>query len=212
MKSYRIHLIRCGYTENTLKGIYEGQYTDVPLCDESIRQIRDMVENSIYPYVQTVFIPNLERCFDTYMLIYPDSQYAKMEGLTECDFGEYDGKSPDELADDPVFVEWLKGNPDFAAPDGESNREFAARVCTTFGSIVEALMTSGTEEVAIIATGGVIMTICAFFALPEMSITEWLTPPGTGYTLRTENMWWHSGRKCELMQEIPIVQDGDIYE
>ena len=208
MRSYRIHLIRCGYTENTIKGIYEGKNTDIPICEESSKQIAQMDKDYTYPYSRTVFIPNHERCFDTYMLLYPDASYAKMDGLSECDFGEFDGKTADELSILPEYKEWLKGEPSYCPPGGECSGEFSKRVCETFIGIFNAMVNSETEDVVIIAPGGVIMTICTFFAIPERNMTDWLTSPGCGYTLRTDSLLWNNLNKFELMREIPFDKDS----
>lgn len=212
MQSYRIHLVRCGYTENTKKGIYEGKTPDDPICDESLLQIRKMAEDYDYPSVNTVFIPNHERCFDTYMLLWPEAKYVKMDAFSEMSFGEFEGKTAEELADDKVYKDWLKGNAEFAPPGGENGREFSERICSAFVKIVDAMMSSGTTDIALIAPGGVIMTICRFFAYPELEMTEWLTPPGCGYTLRTDQTLWGNTGKCEAYAEIPYPPEDEQYD
>ena len=212
MKSFKIHLIRCGYTENTLKGVYEGQTPDEPLCEQSIKQINQMQEEYNYPDVNIVFLPNHERCFDTYMLLWPDAKYAKMNDFSEMSFGEFEGKTADELAEDENYQKWLKANAEFAPPGGENGMEFSERVCSAFIKIVDAMISTNSGDVAIIAPGGVIMTICKFFATPEMEMTDWLTPPGCGYTLRTDGMLWRNTGKCEALYELPYSTQEIDYE
>ena len=44
MKTYKIHLIRHGLTEDNLKGLYAG-HTDTSLCDEGKAQILQLLDN-----------------------------------------------------------------------------------------------------------------------------------------------------------------------
>ena len=48
MKSYYIYLIRNGMTAENNDGKYIG-HTDVPLCEEGKRQLKDMAESYEYP-------------------------------------------------------------------------------------------------------------------------------------------------------------------
>ena len=41
-----------------------------------------------------------------------------MENLIEMDFGDFEGKSADELVKKPEFLEWLKGGADSRPPKG----------------------------------------------------------------------------------------------
>ena len=126
------------------------------------------------------------------------------DGLIEYDFGEFEGMTADELKGDPAFTEWLAGGAEAAAPFGESNGDFAKRVCRCFSDIVEGVMKSGVDSVAVITHGGVIMTIMQYFALPEAPMHDWLTPNGCGYTLNVMPSIWSNIKKAEAMAEIPL--------
>ena len=213
MKTYKIHLLRHGLTDNT-EGKYIG-HTDVSLSEEGIEQIEQMKRDYIYPYAEVVFSSPLSRCKDTAKLIYPDAKMLVIDDLIEYNFGEFEGRNADELHEkEPLFDRWLRGEEDIAPPFGESNSDFAKRVCTAFASIAEGIMKAGYEETAIVTHGGVIMTIMAAFALPEASMHEWMTPSGCGYTLRLDPFIWMNGQKMEAFQEIPVepINDENYYD
>jgi len=203
MKTYQIHLIRHGMTAENLEGRYIG-HTDVPLCEDGIKQIEQMKNEMEYPFADVVFTSPLSRCVDTARLIYPEKNPEPINELIEYDFGEFEGKTAEELKDDEDFGEWLSGsNPRKAAPFGESNAAFSYRVCACFEKIVDGIISSGVKSTAVITHGGVIMALMAAYAIPEAPMHEWLTPNGTGYTLRIDPSIWMRGRKLEAFAECP---------
>lgn len=209
MKTYKLHLIRHGLTQGNLDGLYIG-HSDVPLCVQGIEQLKQMKEDYTYPYSKFIFSSPLKRCLDTAKILYPDINPIVIEDLIEYDFGEFDGRSAAELhKKQPLFDRWLKGEKDVKPPFGESNEEFAKRVCDCFVKIVDGIIKSGTDDACIITHGGVIMTLLANCALPEAAAHEWMTPSGCGYTLRITPELWLSGRKLEAIEEIPYIPKND---
>ncbi len=216
MKTYKIHLIRHGLTEDNLKGIYAG-HTDSSLCSQGIEQIEQLKKEYIYPQVDFVFSSPLKRCKETAKLIYPDAEPIVIDALTEYNFGEFEGQTAEVLHEkQPLFDKWIRGEKGIAPPFGESNEDFTARVCTAFSQIVDGIIKAGTDNVAIITHGGVISTLLANFAIPEASATEWLTPSGCGFTLLASHFLWMSGRKLEAVREIPELPEeekqGNYYD
>lgn len=206
MKTHRIHLIRHGMTNENLEGKYIG-HTDVPLSEAGREQLKNMKQEYIYPTADVVFSSPLSRCTETAEILYPDVYTATIDELIEYNFGEFEGRTADELHEkEELFDSWLRGDADVEPPFGESNADFAKRVCTAFAAIVEGIMKAGTDDTVIITHGGVIMTIMAAFALPEASMHEWLTPNGCGYTLRLTPTIWMAGQKLEAIEEIPVPE------
>ena len=96
MKTYTIHLIRHALTKGNLEGRYIGQ-TDEELCKEGIAQLEKMKSDYDYPYPEVVFTSTLKRCIETARILYPDKTPIEMRGFEECDFGEFEGHTADEL-------------------------------------------------------------------------------------------------------------------
>lgn len=214
MKSYLIYLIRNGMTAEGNAGKYIG-HTDVPLSEDGERQLLQMKEDYTYPDVDVVFTSPLKRCVRTAQLLYPDTDAIPMRDLIECNFGEFEGKSAEELENHPVFPQWLAGEDGVDPPFGESSRDFQVRVCNAFSRIVEGLIKTGTTRTAIVTHGGVIMTLLAAFGLPEAPMHEWMMPEGCGYTVRITPFLWSRGQKMEVFEEVPIVpgsfEEPDIF-
>ena len=202
MKTYTVYLIRHALTQGNLEGRYIGQ-TDEELCREGLEQLEAMKNDYGYPYPDVVFTSGLKRCKQTAAILYPDKTPIEMRGFEECDFGEFEGHTADELEPYEEFSQWLSGGEDARPLNGESNKEFAERVCDCFNKTVEGLIKTGTQKAAIITHGGVIMTILSAFGLPELPMTEWLCPSACGYTIRITPSLWSKIRKVEVINEIP---------
>lgn len=211
MKSYKIHFIRNALTLENLEGKYLG-HTDVPLCEQGIDQLEELIEQYTYPSAQVVFSSPLRRCTDTAKMLYPDKEPIPMSELIEYNFGEFEGRTADELKEHPVFPRWLAGEQGVEPPFGEDQEAFGRRICAGFEKIVDGMLKSGVESAAIITHGGVISTLMSRYALPEAAAHEWLTPSGCGYTLSITPSVWMAGRKLEAQKEIPEPERDFDYE
>lgn len=211
MKSYYIQLIRNGLTAGNVDGRYIG-HIDEPLSDEGVEQIKQMKKDYLYPHVDAVFSSPLKRCTETAKLIYPSSNPIVIDGLIEYNFGEFEGKTAEELQEHPVFPDWLAGKEDIKPPFGESNSEFANRIAKSFIKIVDGLIETGVTHSAIISHGGVIMALLTMFGLPEAPMHEWMTPGGCGYTIRITPSVWSMGKKVEVIAQIPEIPGENDYD
>lgn len=206
MKSYIIHFIRHGAIDETLSGKYIGT-TDVPLSDKGKMDLKKLDYEYRYPGTQVVFTSPLKRCTETCRILYPEQNPLSIANLSECNFGEWGGKTAEELKNDPDFEKWLAGDNSVKPPRGESNADFTRRICRMFESIVEGLMKTGTTESVIVTHGGVIMTLLAVYGLPQAKPFEWTMDNGFGYSLRVTPMLWQRDKVCEVFQTIPMESE-----
>lgn len=208
MKTYQIHFIRHGITDGNINGQYIGS-TNLPLNNIGIEQIKYLDENYIYPGAAAYFTSPLDRCRQTLELIYPNANPIVIDAFRECDFGEFEGLTAEQLKDNNDFADWLASDGQTAPPSGESGAVFGRRVCQAFERIVEALMKTGTISAVVVAHGGTIMTILAQYGLPEVGMAEWTMNPGCGYSARIHPQLWTSGRKMEVYQQLPLPKEYD---
>ncbi|MEE0869193.1 MAG: histidine phosphatase family protein [Ruminococcus sp.] len=206
MKSYIIHFIRHGAIDETLSGKYIGT-TDVPLSDKGKMDLKKLDYEYRYPGTQVVFTSPLKRCTETCRILYPEQNPLSIANLSECNFGEWEGKTAEELKSDPDFEKWLAGDNSVKPPRGESNADFTRRICRMFESVVEGLMKTGTTESVIVTHGGVIMTLLAVYGLPQAKPFEWTMDNGFGYSLRVTPMLWQRDKVCEVFQTIPMESE-----
>ncbi len=189
MINYKIHFIRHGKTEGNLNMRYVGR-TDLPVCEEGMKELKALTRDCIYPNIQKMYVSPLLRCKQTAETIYPDTYAEIVDDLMECDFGSFEGKSYNELKDDPDFVAWLKGEKSTADVGGEYMPDFANRCKRAFEYIFHDMMDKGLTSCAVVTHGGVIMSLFAMLGYPKKKMGEWMVQNGRGYTvLATPAMW-----------------------
>lgn len=206
MKSYTVHLIRHGLTDENLQGRYIG-HTDVLLSEDGKKQLAQLKEETVFPPVQALFTSPLKRCKETASILYPENKPIEIEGFIEYNFGFFENKTAEQLEDHPVFPRWLAGERGVEPPFGESNEAFGKRVCETFEKVAEGLMKTGTTEAAIVTHGGVIMAILSTYGIPEFPMHEWLTPNGCGFTVKINPSLWMRAKKFEVFSEFPYEKE-----
>lgn len=211
MKTYSIHFIRHGLTQGASEGRYIG-HTDEPLSEEGKAQLLEMKEQFIYPDAEVVISSPLLRAKETAGIIYPGKAPLELPGFIECDFGEFENLTAEELAPYPEFAQWLSGGTDASPLNGESNRAFQYRVCSAFEKTAEGLFRTGCTSAAIITHGGVIGTLLAAYGIPEQPMHTWLAPCGCGFTVRLTPSVWSRVMKFEIIYELPYPKDNGVFQ
>ena len=194
MKTYKIHLLRHGLTEANDNGTYIGR-TDLPLSPRGLSLLLDMKKQFTYPGAVRFFTSPLLRCRQTLEVLYPGCEPEVVEGLAECDFGEWEGRSVAQLKYDEQFQNWVSG--------GEDTAQFQQRVMSAFEQTVEQILRSGATDSVICTHGGVIMLLMTAYGLPQLPMKEWVTSDGAGFTLRITPSVWMREPKAEALCAIP---------
>lgn len=209
MKSYNIYLIRHGVTEANLKGQYAGVW-DIPVCKEGEIKLHELKNNFKYPEIKECYSSPLCRCVKTAKIIYPDVTTIIREDLKEWNFGEWEGKTTNELLKDGRYVNWVENKRTDSTPGGESGIEFTKRVCSAFEEIVESLVKRGVTSAGIVTHGGVIMSLLATYGLPRKEFFEWITDNGCGFALRVTPSLWMRSKVAEVYNRVPVGNPGEI--
>lgn len=197
MKTYKIHLIRHGITDGNLKGLYIGNRSDLPLCPEGVAQLRELRENIGYPDVQKLYTSPLLRARQSAAVLYPGLEPCAVDELTEYDFGEFDGKSADELQANPDYLAWTSGKTE-APPGGESTVNFIKRIALGINHVVRDMMKEGAASSAVIMHGGAIMMLLGNCGVPRRQSVEWTSEPGRGYSVMITPSIYHSSGVIEV--------------
>lgn len=206
MKTYTIHLIRHMPSEGNLQGRYIGR-TESPLAMESIRNLIELKKEINYPKAEAFFASPSTRCFDSLKVIYPDADPQVIMQMAECDFGDWENKTAEELKDDETFKLWIENGSKAAPPNGESGIVFMQRVCAGFEMLVKNLMHEGKTSAVLVTHGGVIMSILSAYGIPEANFYDWLCEPGHGYSVRITPMLWMREMRMEVYDTIPSLSE-----
>lgn len=200
MKTFKIHLIRHGLTEGNLKQQYIGS-TDLPLAAAGVNELRRLKEETDYPKVDLVYSSPMLRSKQSAAILYPDKDIQLVDNLREIDFGDFEGKTANELEVLPSYADWAAGRIN-AAPNGEDNTEFAKRLCVGLNEIVRDMMQKGAEHAAVIMHGGAIMMLLASCAVPRKSMVEWTCPSGSGFSILVTPSLYHSSGVVEVIDYV----------
>ncbi len=202
MKTYTIYLFRHGLTKGNLNAQYIG-HTDLPLTTDSISMLKSIKAHRHYPKADAVFSSPLKRCCDSAKIMFPENNILVIDDFIEYNFGEFEGMSAEDLKDNEDFKNWMQGGVYASAPFGESNADFAKRVCCAFEKVVDGCVKTGTDNIVIVGHAGVLMTILSCYGLPEAPMAHWQMDAGYGYKLRLTPSLWMQAKKFEVVDTSP---------
>lgn len=175
-------LLRHGTTEGNAKRQYVGSGLDQPLSPEG----RALAERAraVYPPVERVFASPMLRTRQTASIVYPEQEAELVPGLQETHFGIYEGKTYEELKDDPYYQKYISGDPDIPCPGGESRREFAERCKAAFEALVKRLAAENVSLAAVVIHGGTMMALMSAFVHSERSFYDWMPTNLGGFRVK----------------------------
>ncbi|UFU03726.1 MSMEG_4193 family putative phosphomutase [Ruania suaedae] len=124
-------LIRHGRSTANVDGVLAGRTPGVLLDDLGREQAERTAQRlAVVPLVSVVSSP-VERCVQTARLLLeqqPDAPQLQLEeGITECDYGQWQGQALSELAKEPLWSVVQSQPSAVTFPDGESLAGMQAR-------------------------------------------------------------------------------------
>ncbi len=147
-----VYFIRHGKTAGNLMRRYIG-VTDEPLCSEGIAELRERR----YPDCGLVIASPMKRCLESARIIYPDKEIVTCAELSECDFGDFEGRNYLELSGNADYQKWVDSGGVLPFPNGESTEAFKARCVRGFDEMVRRF--SERKSIAFVVHGGTIMAV-----------------------------------------------------
>lgn len=178
----KLILIRHGKTEYNERKAYCGAL-DPPLSDLGRRELeaseakRFLTERP----PKLVFVSPMRRTVETAeILLSANPELPKLypPEFREIDFGRFEGKTFEELEDDPEYIAWVDGFCEGPIPDGDFPESFREDVAVGFEQALESCRIERADIAAVITHGGVLGTILERYARPERNWYEWKIPCG----------------------------------
>ena len=173
-------LIRHGKTSYNALGKYMGCGIDEDISPDGKDEIigkRDKIRAVCDGAV--IYTGPLKRAKSTAQLIFYDKDINVCDSLIEIDFGDFEGKSADELKDDRRYRQWIESDGTLTFPNGESISGFKRRTMTSLHNIVNNA--GSAQKIAIVCHGGNIMAIMS--CLAGGSYYDYLIPNVDGYVI-----------------------------
>ena len=173
-----VYLIRHGQTPGNAKHRYLG-ITDEPLSELGIETAQKAGSD---PTVDEVLVSPLRRTQMTAAILFPNARQTVCYGLREMDFGDFEGRSAEEMADDPDYRHWVEATECMGpCPHGDATVVFQHRVAAVFRQEVEKALAAGQESLYFVVHGGVIMTVLYRFGQPQAPFYDWPLDNCQGY-------------------------------
>lgn len=164
-------LIRHGKTSGNEKKQYIG-ITDQPLSELGRKEIQDSIRSGRYDNIsraekmgdkKMLYLRSpMKRCLETAELIAPSRQFMVVEEWKEMNFGIFEAKNYQDLADSAEYQAWIDSGGLAKIPGGESKEEFLTRVWQGWETILRnQTYVDGSSHIVIIAVvhGGTIMAL-----------------------------------------------------
>ena len=194
-----IWLLRHGATVYNDERRYQGRL-DAPLSPQGLSALR---RADFAPGV--VYVSPMLRARQTAAVLFPEAQLVEVPGLREMDFGTFEGRSAQELVDDPAYRAWVEDGCAGQTPGGESKAVFSDRVCGAFTALVGAALNTEKSQLVILAHGGTQMAALERYALPRRDYFQWLSPLGGGFILDA-SPWW-AAHALRLVQTVQYTKE-----
>lgn len=192
----KLVLIRHFPTKGNCLKQYIGR-TDEPLDFEFAEKILNEIGDvkSFYPMTDCVITSPMLRCIQTAELLYPGIQRFSCDKLRETDFGDFEGRTYEELKQREDYQQWLISGAAGKVPNGESRAEFVARCIEGFHDVMNRLLEEKCGNAAIVVHGGTIMALMSEFAEKAQDFYHWQVKNGKGYEVEIKPEEWLNGRK-----------------
>lgn len=172
-------LIRHSITAGNEKKQYIGA-TDQPLSEAG----RQLAQTKRYPKPEKLWVSPMLRCRQTAELLFPDVTQVVVPELRECDFGTFEGKTWEQLREEPVYQAWMDGDRSITFPEGESLTSFFARCHKGMEWVTE--QAQGIGFGAVVTHGGTIMAILERYGVPKAPFYHWQVGNCGGFRVQVE--------------------------
>ena len=182
-------LMRHGQTDDNIDHRYTG-VLDIPLNEIGREQAH--AAGSV-PAVPLVFTSHLSRARETARICFPNARQIVNPALAEMDFGEFQGRTPNEMEHDAAYRSWVDSWCLLPCPHGESRDEFTARVANAVRDIVIEQEVAGAKRAIIVAHGGTVMATLFTFACADEA---------------REYYQWNPGNCCGWQADVVHAHDG----
>jgi alpha-ribazole phosphatase len=174
----QVYLFRHGQTAGNAAKKYLGA-TDEPLCPLGIETARAAGSDQT---VEEVLVTPLKRTQMTASLLFPNAEQIICPGLREMNFGDFEGRSAEEMRDDPDYRYWVEQTRCMGpCPHGDATVVFQHRVCAAFRREVEKARRAGKDRLYFVVHGGVVMSVLYRFAHPRKPFYSWPLSNCQGY-------------------------------
>jgi len=181
------------YLGHTDKGIIRGEQSGLLKIKKELTNI----------YFDHIFTSDLRRCQESLELLDIPAQITVDARLRELDFGDWEGKTYDELKNQKTYQNWLDNWENGMIPNGESADTFSGRIDSFFHERFQQIRNN--ETILIMTHGGVIRYVVSKYV---SSLSFWELTIPNGHCLRLTFKKNEGGWTCSSLSAVPSQEKG----
>ena len=200
-----IYLIRHGMTKYNAQKKYMG-YTDEPVIGEKLGDyegLRSILEKET---INTIYSSDLIRCQQTASYLFSGQSFNLDRRLREISFGDWEGKTYEQLKHIPAYCNWLSNWETESIPNGENGQQFRGRVMEFLKENI-LLEDNFGKKLVIVSHGGVIRHIVS--ALYD-NLDYWDVHVEFGKSIVMDIKASGGNMKCMSLSVVPTVENANM--
>ncbi|WP_342431320.1 histidine phosphatase family protein [Neobacillus sp. FSL H8-0543] len=202
-----LFLVRHGITDWNQQKRYLG-HTDRSIINSELDQLEKLQKELTAQRFDHAFTSDLRRCQETLAYLNIPAPISVDARLRELNFGDWEGKTYNELKDEKTYQDWLDNWEHGSIPNGESSDAFKNRLDSFLQDLFKQSMETtphGKKQFLLMTHGGVIRYLVSRF-VPSMSFWDLSVSHGQGIRLtllRQKEEW-----VCNSLLAVPSQEKG----
>lgn len=190
-----VYLIRHARTKSNEERRYLGW------SDEEILPIQKLP--IINRQFKVVFGSDLKRCQQTSALYFPQAKFVGDCRFRESNFGDFEGKTYEELKDNTQYRSWIDDPYTIAPPFGETLEDLIKRSKEAFKELPK-----GMTKFVLILHGGTIRALLVQLAPKVSAFWDWKVSHDHLFKLQWANRKdYEEGARCTSLSVVPITEN-----
>ncbi|UJW56971.1 histidine phosphatase family protein [Bacillus sp. A116_S68] len=205
-----LYLIRHGVTQWNVEKRYLG-HSDEPLLHDSLENLQKLRAFVARLEAPLLISSDLRRCQETVAYLLPHHHYIVEPRLREFNFGDWEGKTYNDLKDVATYRQWLNNWEKESVPGGESGQAFSRRVSEWLMEdlpklVVDEDWRTGTKSCVIVTHGGVIRYLIQVLTKDKDAFWRWRISHGEAVKLSC--IYDRGEWQCNSLSVVP-TQEND---
>jgi alpha-ribazole phosphatase len=178
-----LFLVRHLITDWNQEQKYLG-HTDRDIIKSKLPRLSELKKELARIEFGQVYTSDLRRCRSTLAYLNIPGQVTIDSRLREIHFGDWEGKTYNDLKDEKVYQNWLDKWEDNPIPNGECANTFRARIDSFLDELFQQIGSGSmsNKQILLMTHGGVIRYLVSKY-VPSKSIWEVSVPHGQGIIL-----------------------------
>ncbi|MGN7297172.1 histidine phosphatase family protein [Ferdinandcohnia sp. SAFN-114] len=197
-----VYLVRHGITAWNKEKRYLG-HTDIEIIRGEQSGLIKLKKELTHIHFDHIFTSDLRRCQESLKLLNIPAPETEDDRLRELDFGDWEGKTYDELKDQKAYQNWLNNWEKGIIPNGESTDTFSGRIDAFFNERFQ--QTRHNETILIMTHGGVIRYVVSKYV---SSLSFWEVTIPNGHCIRLTFKKNEGGWTCSSLSAVPSQEKG----